>query len=103
MNSVFRKITGLSQMVVYGVLLPIMTFLMISSSLYVFDISNMQRNKDSLIGILLAFVSGVLVMFGISFLLEKFGWKCSALLFCSVFAGSILFCAWWIVNAASLR
>lgn len=102
MSNVFHRLVNLSQIVIYGIFLLISTFLMVSSCLYVFDISNMQPQRDSIFRIVLVFIFSLLIMWGISFLLERFHWKGSIVLFCIVFTVSMLFCAWWIVNAASL-
>lgn len=102
MNKLSQRIAYFSQITIYGISLLILFYLMISSYVYVFDISNMEAHKDPLVPALLVFVIVFLVMCVISWILERFSWIGSTFLFVSLLLINMVACSWWIVNSAAL-
>ncbi len=102
MNKLSQRIAFLSRITIYGIALLILFYLMLSSYVYVFDISNMEAKKDPLIPAFLAGAITFLVMWGISRVLEKFSWIGSMVLFVGLLLINLLMCSWWILNAAAL-
>lgn len=101
------KLEVAAKIVVYGFALCITAFLMVTSCIYVIDVSNMQANRDSVVMSVGTAVLAALLMWIVAKGMEKIKLKRLPLrgndiLFGMLFLVVMSACAWWIVNSAGL-